>query len=101
MDNDVSSSLSNNTDGASELKSRATAGVLGITLGCFGAHNFYLGYKSKAITQLVITIVGFVLCCVIIGIIPLFGVCIWTIIESIMIFSGKINVDADGRPLAD
>ena len=40
-------------------KSKIAAGILGILLGCFGVHNFYLGYKNKAILQLVLTIVGF------------------------------------------
>lgn len=31
------------------VKSATTAGLLGIFLGSFGAHNFYLGEKSKGI----------------------------------------------------
>jgi TM2 domain-containing membrane protein YozV len=30
--------------------------LLGIFLGCFGAHNFYAGYTARAIAQLCITI---------------------------------------------
>jgi hypothetical protein len=42
-------------------KNRTTFIVLGVLLGFFGAHNFYAGYKKKAIVQLCITLfsVGF------------------------------------------
>ena len=89
------------SEGAQILKSRSTAGLLGVFIGCFGAHNFYLGYTKKAIIQLVITLVGFVLCCIIIGLIPLLAVGIWSAVESINILTGKVNEDAQGRPLAD
>lgn len=82
-------------------KSKLVAGLLGIFLGCFGVHNFYLGYTGKAVTQLVLTIVGYVLCCVVIGIIPVVGVAIWALVEAIMILCGKIDVDGQGNPLAD
>ena len=34
-----------------QAKSKIAAGILGILLGCFGVHNFYLGYTGKAIGQ--------------------------------------------------
>lgn len=45
---------------APDAKSKLVAGLLGIFLGTFGVHNFYLGYTGKAITQLVLTIVGYI-----------------------------------------
>ncbi len=84
-----------------DAKSKIVAGLLAIFLGCYGVHNFYLGYTSRAVTQLVLTIVGLILCCIIIGIIPVIGVAIWALVEGIMILTGKINTDAKGRPLAD
>ena len=69
------------------------AGLLGIFLGCFGVHNFYLGYTGKAIGQLLIT----VLSCFILT--PVSS--IWGLIEGIMILSGSINTDADGNELID
>lgn len=36
---------------------KVTAGVLGILLGSFGVHKFYLGYTKEGIIQLLITIV--------------------------------------------
>ncbi len=42
-------------------KDKTTAGLLGIFLGAFGAHKFYLGYSTSAIIMLLVsllTIVG-------------------------------------------
>lgn len=40
------------------MKSKVTAGVLGILLGSLGVHKFYLGYTKEAIITLVITLLG-------------------------------------------
>lgn len=74
-------------------KSKIAAGLLGIFLGSFGVHNFYLGYTSKAVAQLLIT----VLSCGILS----FVSGIWALVEGIMILTGSINVDAEGNPLSD
>ena len=37
-------------------KKRTSYIVLGALLGAFGAHNFYAGYKKKAILQLALTV---------------------------------------------
>src|SRR5215218_1174928 len=59
------------------LKSKMTAGLLGIFLGGFGVHNFYLGNTNKAIIQIVVTLVT----C---------GIgSIWGLIEGIMILTGS------------
>ena len=74
-------------------KSKIAAGLLGIFLGVFGVHNFYLGYTGKGVAQLVITL----LTC---G----FGACvtsIWGLVEGILILTGSINVDGNGNPLGD
>ena len=41
---------------------KVPAGVLGILLGAFGVHKFYLGYTKEGIIQLALTLVtcGFV-----------------------------------------
>ena len=70
-----------------------TAGLLGIFLGAFGVHNFYLGYKGKAIAQLLITLLS----CFMLSEVS----AIWGLIEGIMLLSGSINTDADGNPLGD
>jgi TM2 domain-containing membrane protein YozV len=35
---------------------KLTAGILGIVLGGFGVHKFYLGYQKEGIIQIVITL---------------------------------------------
>ena len=78
-------------NGVNGNKSKMAAGLLGIFLGCLGVHNFYLGYKSKAIAQLLIS----VLSCGALAI----GSAIWGLVEGILILTGSINQDADGNPL--
>ena len=74
-------------------KSKIVGGILGILLGCFGVHNFYLGYTSKAIAQLLITLLS----CFILS--PVSA--IWGLIEGIMILTGSIDQDANGIKLTD
>lgn len=66
-------------------KSRTVAGILALTLGIFGAHNFYIGHKPKAVTQLVMSTVGGVFSCgvstVVIG--------FWALAEAVGFFTGK------------
>jgi hypothetical protein len=71
-------------------KSRLTAGLLGIFLGGFGVHRFYLGYTTIGVLQILVTI----------------ATCglgsIWGLIEGILIISGStITTDAEGRPLRE
>jgi TM2 domain-containing membrane protein YozV len=40
-------------------KSKVVAGVLGILLGAFGAHKFYLGYTKEAVIMLLVTLLTF------------------------------------------
>lgn len=70
-------------------KSKMAAGLLGIFLGGWGIHNFYLGYTGKGIAQIIVTI----LTC---------GIgALWGLIEGIMILAGSITTDANGVPLKD
>jgi len=84
-------------------KSKMAAGLLGIFLGSLGVHNFYLGYTGKAVTQLCLTLAAFILtpCTFGISAIIYLGPWIWSLIEGIMILTGSINTDADGKPLGD
>ncbi len=70
-------------------KSKMVAGLLGLFLGAYGIHNFYLGNTKKGIIQIVVTIVT----CGIGG--------LWGFVEGIMILCGKVTVDANGVPLKD
>lgn len=78
-----------------EAKSKLVAGLLGILVGSLGIHNFYLGFTSKAVAQLLIT----VLTCGIGSI----ATSIWGLVEGILILVGNENhrVDANGVPLKD
>jgi len=78
-----------NTTYVSGAKSKMVAGLLGIFLGAWGIHNFYLGYSGKGILQIALTIIT----CGIAG--------IWGFIEGILILCGNINTDADGNALID
>lgn len=80
-------------------KSKVIAGILGILLGGFGAHNFYLGYYDKAIVQLILTVVGIFLTCFVIGTFLIAGASIWGLVEGIMILTGQISTDSQGVPL--
>ena len=90
-----------NNAAPANAKSKMAAGLLGIFLGSFGVHNFYLGYTSKAVTQLVLSLIGILLSCVFVGIFLTMGIWIWGLVEGIMILSGKINTDAQGNPLSE
>ncbi len=83
-----SSSAPNAQPGAgAEQKSKLAAGLLGIFLGGWGVHNFYLGFTGKAVAQILLTVFS----------------CgagsIWGLIEGIMILVGSIDKDAQGNPL--
>lgn len=82
-------------------KSKMAAGLLGIFLGCWGVHNFYLGYTAKAVIQLVCSILGLVLSCLGIGVFIVAGIEIWGLVEGIMILCGSIKVDGKGIPLKE
>lgn len=77
-------------------KSKIAAALLGIFLGCFGVHRFYLGYKTIGIIQLVLGLAGILTC----GITTIASG-IWGLVDGIMILTGSINRDAQGQPLAD
>ena len=85
--------VNENSSSISSPKSKIAAGLLGIFLGCFGVHNFYLGFTGKAVAQLLIT----VLSCGILS----FASAIWGLIEGILILTGSINVDAEGNSLVE
>ncbi|MFR4352188.1 MAG: NINE protein [Roseburia sp.] len=74
-------------------KSKVAAGLLGIFLGSFGVHNFYLGYTGKAVAQLVITLATCGFGATVSG--------IWGVVEGILILTGSINTDSEGRLLND
>lgn len=76
--------------GGAPLKSKITAGLLGIFLGGWGVHRFYLGYTKMGIIQIIVTLVT----C---------GVgALWGEVEGILILCGtQITTDANGNPLSN
>lgn len=78
------------SQGGSKQKSKFVAGVLAVLLGTLGIHNFYLGYTSKGVVQLLMFVFW-------LGWISF----IWGLVEAIMIFTDKIDCDAYGVKLSD
>nr|PMC51565.1 TM2 domain-containing protein [Gardnerella vaginalis]PMC54458.1 TM2 domain-containing protein [Gardnerella vaginalis] len=89
------SNYSSNTYRSS--RNKIAAGLLAIFLGALGVHNFYLGFKGKAVAQLLISILSFGLLAFVSG--------IWAFIEGICILcsqpGSKWHKDADGAELQD
>ena len=79
----------NNSFNNPQAKSKLVAGLLGLFLGAWGIHNFYLGNTNRGIVQIIVSVVT----CGIGG--------IWGFVEGIMILAGSINCDSDGVPLKD
>lgn len=75
--------------GSSDPKSRTTAGLLGVFLGAFGIHRFYLGYTGIGIAQIVVSLIT----CII-------GGAIWGFIEGLCILCDTaITTDSEGNDL--
>lgn len=74
-------------------KSKIVAGLLGLFFGGLGVHNFYLGYTGKAVAQLLLTLIGWI---ILIG--PIISG-IWALIESVLILCSSYgsNWHRDGR----
>ncbi len=77
-------------------RSRVAAGLMGMFLGTFGIHRFYLGYSGLGALMLLLSILGggptFGVSCGFVG--------IWGFIEGVMCLCGGMK-DADGRELRD
>ena len=74
-------------------KSKLAAGLLGIFLGCFGVHNFYIGKTGLGIAQLAITVCS----CGTLAIVSE----IWGIIEGVRLLQGTIYTDGHGMKFVD
>lgn len=72
-------------------KQKMVSGILGILLGAWGIHSFYMGNSKKGIIQIVATL----LTCGVLG--------IWGLVEGIMtlIGSDQNKTDAYGVPLTE
>lgn len=75
--------------GSSDPKSKKTAGLLGVFVGAFGIHRFYLGYTWIGVAQIIVSILTCTL-----------GGAIWGFIEGLCILCDTgITTDADGNDL--
>ncbi len=86
-----------------QAKSRVVAGILGILLGAFGVHRFYLGYTGMGILMLGLYLLGLISSIFLVGFFLVAGVGIWGLVEGILILTRSQNfrTDATGRPLRD
>ena len=74
-------------------KSKLVMLILAIFLGWAGGHNFYLGFTSKAVAQLLISILSFGLLA------PVSS--IWALIEGVVLYGNQHAADSTGIPLKD
>ena len=74
-------------------KSRLAAGLLGILLGTFGIHNFYLGFTTRGVIQLLVSLIGGIFTC---GLATI-AVAIWGFIEGVLLLSASPSRMYDGR----
>jgi len=119
-------SKDNKSDNA---RSSLVAGILALFLGSFGVHNFYLGFKKRAIAQLLLTLLGFITVFAVLVIfacvayaaeqstvilVALLGsfaiilgcICavvsgIWAFVEAILLLCGSKKVDGKGNLLKE
>ena len=74
-------------------KSRLAAGLLGILLGTLGIHNFYLGFTTRGVIQLLVSLIGGIFTC---GLATI-AVAIWGFIEGVLLLSASPSRMYDGR----
>lgn len=78
------------------VNSKLIAALLGIFVGSLGIHRFYLGYTNIGVAQLLLGLGGMITC----GVTTLASA-VWGLVEGILILTGSIDRDAQGRPLKD
>jgi hypothetical protein len=79
----------NRPDSEHAPRSRLVAGLLGVLLGGFGAHRFYLGYPRQGVLMVLVTLLTL-------------GIgAVWGLVEGVLILAGSstFRSDADGVPL--
>ena len=81
------------SSGLSDQK-RSVAVVFAIFLGIVGGHNSYLGYKKRAMIEFILAVIGFLTIHVGIGLLILFVLWIWGIVEAL-----SYKTDGEGRLL--
>ena len=74
-----------------KIKKKHVAVILAFTLGVFGIHNFYLGYSSKGLAQVLIATIGSLFFGV-----GLIAVSIWVLIETVLLLVEETDRDSNG-----
>lgn len=75
---------------SSRSKSRSIAVLLALFCGCFGMHNFYLGYTLRGLSQLLLSTLGIL---ILIG--PLIAAG-WAFVDALQLLTKVVQVDAKG-----
>lgn len=81
-----------NTEIETRGKKAVVAYLLWFVLGMFGGHRFYLGKTGSAVTQLVLTILGYATMIILVGFIFLAVVGVWVLID-VFLIGGMIRED--------
>ncbi len=74
-------------------KSRLAAAVLALLLGVFGVHNFYLGFNTRGVIQLVVALAGGLVTCGLASV----AIEVWALIEAMQLFTGIPSRLYDGH----
>lgn len=81
-------------------RNKILAGVLAFVLGMIGIHNFYLGFTGKAVAQVLLSCLGWI----VFGLGPIAAM-IWAIVEGVQILTSNYGTpahrDARGVELVD
>lgn len=74
-------------------KSRLAAGLLGILLGTLGIHNFYLGFTTRGVVQLLVSIIGGIFTC---GMATV-AIAVWGFVEGVLLLAASPSRMYDGH----
>jgi len=77
-------------------KSRLAATLLAFFLGTLGIHRFYVGKTATAVAMLILGIIGYATIIVAVGVVLLWAVEIWALVDFVFAVSG-IMKDKDGK----
>ena len=73
--------------------SRLAAGLLGILLGTLGVHNFYLGFTTRGVVQLLVSIIGGIFTC---GMATV-AIAVWGFVEGVLLLAASPSRMYDGH----
>ena len=65
------------------MRNKTVAALFALFLGTLGMHKFYLGEKNAGLTYLICTVVGWLTCWLVIGLLPILVISILAFIDAI------------------